>query len=126
MAGIAALAVIAAVPQFLVDAAAIATALVAICGGAAVLSRLKPVRWLWRNLVSDPVGEWSAKWFDVGASRWHTDHVEPRLASLEKGLAAVEDGVDKANAWGEVLAERAGIPPGTDPREMSTVRNGKH
>lgn len=49
---------IAAAPSVLVDAGAAAGALVAIGMLAAGLSRLRPVRWLWRTVVAAPVSRW--------------------------------------------------------------------
>jgi hypothetical protein len=46
-----------AAPGPLLDAAKIVAALTVLVGAAAALSRSKPVRWVWRALVSQPVGQ---------------------------------------------------------------------
>lgn len=103
--------IVADVPPFMTDAAGIVTATVVIVGGFAFLSRLRPMKWMWRKLVSDPLGEWGARWFRSGAETWHREKIEPRLTKIEEG-------VDVATAWGQVLAERQGIPPNVDPRTL--------
>lgn len=45
-------------PGFLVDFAAVAGAFVTIIGACVLISHLRPVRWVWRRLVSEPFGAW--------------------------------------------------------------------
>lgn len=45
----------------LTDIGAAATAIAAILGVIILLSRLAPVKWVWRQLVSDPLGGWTKK-----------------------------------------------------------------
>jgi hypothetical protein len=40
------------------DVGTVAAAIVAILGCVALVSKLPPVRWVFRNLVSDPASEW--------------------------------------------------------------------
>lgn len=40
------------------DAGSIAAALAAIIGCFVLVSKLPPLRWLWRHLVADPVAQW--------------------------------------------------------------------
>lgn len=40
------------------DMGALAAAIAAMIALVAGVSRLRPVRWLWRHLVTDPVAEW--------------------------------------------------------------------
>jgi hypothetical protein len=40
------------------DSGTVAAAIVAILGAIALISKLPPIRWVWRNLVSDPLSEW--------------------------------------------------------------------
>lgn len=103
--------ILAEVPPFLTDAAGIITATTVIVSSFVLFSRLRPMKWVWRNLVSDPLGEWGSRWFRAGAENWHRERIEPRLAKIEEG-------VDVATAWGQVLAERQGIPPNVDPRTL--------
>lgn len=49
---------IAAAPQVLVDAAAIIVALAAIVTGLVAIAKFPPTRWLVKNALVDPVGEW--------------------------------------------------------------------
>lgn len=109
---------VAEVPPFLTDAAGIITAVSVIIGGFILLSRLRPAKWIWRRLVSDPLGEWGSRWFRTGAENWHRERIEPRLAKIEEG-------VDVATAWGQVLAERQGIPPNVDPRTLRAQNKAK-
>lgn len=44
--------------ELLQDAAANLVALAAVATSVGVLSRLRPVRWLWRQLVARPLGTW--------------------------------------------------------------------
>lgn len=46
------------VPTWVTDAGSFATAIAAVIGVIILLSRLKPVKWLWNNLVRDPFSEW--------------------------------------------------------------------
>lgn len=103
--------VLADTPPFLTDAAGVITATSVIIGGFVLLSRLRPMKWVWRKLVSDPLGEWGTRWFRMGAESWHKERIEPRLIKIEEG-------VEVATAWGQVLAERQGIPPNVDPRTL--------
>lgn len=42
----------------LIDVGAAAGALVAIIGAVVLVTRLRPVKWLWRTLVSEPLSRW--------------------------------------------------------------------
>lgn len=103
------------VPSFLTYAAGMVTATTVIAVGVGAMSRTRPVRWLWRRNVSEPLARWGARFVATGADTvvraWHREHVAPELERLQ-------DGVERATAWGEVLAAREGIPPTTDPREL--------
>ena len=104
--------VVGQVPSFLVDAAGIITAFVAIFAGLGVLSRFKPFRWLWHQMIAEPVADWWKALFAEGAATWHQVNVQPQHDALR-------DNQDRTGAWVEVLAERQGIPTeGVDPRTL--------
>lgn len=44
--------------QLLVDLGTIAGAVLAVCALVAAATRTRPFRWLWRHLITNPVGEW--------------------------------------------------------------------
>jgi hypothetical protein len=45
------------VADALLDAGALAVALAGIVGFVVLVARLRPVRWLWRTLIADPIGD---------------------------------------------------------------------
>lgn len=79
------------VPTIVVDAGVAAGAIVAVLGLMAALTRLRPVRWIWRQLVADPVAEWFRR--EVG------EEIEASLGPVRAELQAnggstVKDKVD--------------------------------
>lgn len=49
------------VPSVLVDAGTVAGIVVALIAAVAAFSKTRPVRFLWRTLVSKPIGEWQVR-----------------------------------------------------------------
>lgn len=49
------------VPPILVDAGTIAGVIVAILAAGAAFSKTRAVRYVWRHLISNPIGEWQTK-----------------------------------------------------------------
>jgi len=69
---------VAAVPQLVVDAGAAAGALAAVVLFAGLVGRSRPMRWLWRTTVKDPL---------AGFFRAQVAHeVEPRIAEVAAQL----------------------------------------
>lgn len=116
----------------LTDVAAFCGSILVIITLLAAVSRLRPARWVWRTLVSNPLAAWFRD--DVvlpGARAWHAEAVEPRLAAIEKQLttndgSTLRDEVtatrriaEKALGVAERIAADRGIPAGTDPTERS-------
>lgn len=87
--------------QLLTDIASVCGALLAIGAVVAAASRLRPVRWLWRNLVADPVGEW----FDHRVA----EAVAPiREQFTNNGGSTARDAIDRIEGRIEDLARAVG------------------
>lgn len=71
--------------------AALCAALVAIVSGVRTLSSLKPVRWLWRQLVGEPVSRKFRTEVREAIGEWwnHPDGPGPRLAKVEAAAEKV-------------------------------------
>lgn len=67
---------------FLRDLGLTAAAVTAIVGCVVLVARLRPVRWVWRTIVSDPL----SRWFRCQIAH----EVEPRTALLYAQLGQVE------------------------------------
>lgn len=46
-------------PNWITDAGSLAAAVAAVAVVLGLLTRARPVRWLWRTLIGDPVGRWA-------------------------------------------------------------------
>jgi hypothetical protein len=68
------------------DIVTLCASLSIIVGFLALMSRLKATRWLFRQLVSRPIGTWLSSVIRDGAEAWHKEVVEPRLVAIEKEL----------------------------------------
>lgn len=86
----------------LTDAAAFLVALAALGTSCGVLSRLRVVRWLWRQIVAAPLGRWfsgevteavdqrlRAEFHPNGGSSFR-DHVDARLDGLDGRIGVCE------------------------------------
>lgn len=120
---------IAALPPALTEAAAFCGAILVVLAFLAAISRIRWVRWCWRQLVSDPLAGWLRRVVLEGAREWHREAVEPRLLAIEaqlmtNGGSTLRDAVDRAakdaseaKAWAQAIAQAQGFPPGVDPVE---------
>lgn len=95
----------------LVDLGASALALTAIIGLIVLVSRLRPVKWLWRHVVSDPLASWFRDQVreEVQVA---TKPLEVRLGSIEANLSpnagkSLRDRVDQ-------ISSHLGLPPAFD------------
>lgn len=77
---------IAALPPGMIDAAAFAVSLTAIVGAVALVSRLRPVRFVWRQLVSIPLASWAAGVIREGVLQFHLKEIAPEIAAIRKEL----------------------------------------
>jgi hypothetical protein len=84
------------------DIVTLCASLSIIVGFLALMSRLKATRWLFRQLISRPLGSWLEKVVTDGAKAWHEQSVEPRLLAIEKELTT-NDGTTLRD---EVVATR--------------------
>lgn len=73
---------VAQIPGILADAASFAVALGAIGAFVGLVSRTRPVKWAWRQLVTEPAGEV----LDDRVERAVLRVVEPRMAELRSEL----------------------------------------
>ena len=109
------------------DIAAVCGAVLVVLTFIAAISRIRWVRWIWRQLISEPLAGWLRGVVLDGAREWHAEAVEPRLSAIEaqlrtNGGGTLRDAVDaaakdarEAKAWTQALAEAQGFPPGVDP-----------
>lgn len=113
-------------PGFLTDFGAAAGAVVAIIGACVLISRLRPVRWVYRRLVSEPFAAWfreqvrhevaptleelrpngGASFRDLVLARFDVN--EGRFTNIYERLGGVEE---RTTAIAEQLG--AAPPPGT-------------
>jgi hypothetical protein len=63
-----------------------AAAITAIVAAVLLCARLPPVRWVWRQLVSDPLSRWAGRLIHEGVQEFHLERVEPALAAIRKEL----------------------------------------
>lgn len=89
------------------DAGTLAVALAGIVGFVVLVARLRPVRWLWRTLISDPIGES----FDHRTRTVVAEVVEAKVAPILKefgnnGGHTLRDRIDvideRSQATGEI------------------------
>ena len=87
----------------LLEVAAVCGAVVVIVSATSLIARLPPVRWLWRHLISDPVGAWATRIIKDGAELFHEEHVRPQMDTLtgkvDDLLAQGETSWHKDKAW---------------------------
>lgn len=74
------------VSGWLTDLGAMAAAVTAIVAAVVLLARLPPVRWVWRQLVSDPLSRWAEGLIHEGVQAFHLERVEPELRAIRKEL----------------------------------------
>lgn len=99
-------------PPFLEGALGVLVGIAAGLGALGVLSRLRPVRWLWRHLVVDPVSEWFRS--EV------RDEVAPILAEVRpNGGASFRDEVTARAEEAEASAAKAEAMAGEVLRRMA-------
>ncbi len=67
----------------LVDLAIFCGAVITILTAVTLIGRLPPTRWLWRTLVSRPLGAWTSDLIADGAKRFHQETVKPAIDGLE-------------------------------------------
>lgn len=73
---------LAQIPPIVEDAAAFALAITTIGVAAGFISRIRPVKWVWKRLVTEPAGQV----LDDRVERAVTRVVEPRMAELRAEL----------------------------------------
>lgn len=113
-------------PGFLLDFGATATAVVAIIGACILVSKLRPVRWVYRRLVAEPLATWFREQVrhevapaleelrpNGGAS--FRDLVLARLADGEARFDGLEGRIGSVEERIAACAEQLGAapPPGT-------------
>ena len=72
---------LAELPTWLTDAGTIAGVIIATAAVLGLLTRAKPVRWVWRQLIGEPVGRWAG-----GIVSAQVDPVRAELAELSTQL----------------------------------------
>ena len=72
---------LAELPSWLTDAGSLAAAITAVLVVLGLLTRAKPVRWVWRQLIGEPVGRWAG-----GIVSAQVDPVRAELAELSTQL----------------------------------------
>ena len=72
----------AAVSPFIADAGAVAAAIVAVTAALGILSRARPVRWVFSQLVAEPAGVW----LDERTEKVVVRVVEPRVAEIRSEM----------------------------------------
>lgn len=77
---------VAVLPPAIVAAAEFAVALTAIVGALALVSRLRPVRFAWRQLVSAPLAGWATSVIREGVMQFHLKEIAPQIAAIQKEL----------------------------------------
>lgn len=103
-------------PGFLVDLGATAGAVVAILGAIILVSRLRPVRWAYRRLVSEPFAAWFREQVRHEVEPLHTrlKDVETQLAT--NGGDTLRDRVDiNTKELSVIRAQLGGAPPPGTP-----------
>jgi len=85
----------------LADVATNVVALAAFLTALGVLSRLRPVKWLWRHVVKDPL----SGWFRVEVGAVVNEQLEPLRAELSfNGGATTKDAVARVEVTTQELA----------------------
>lgn len=70
-------------PNWIIDAGSLAAAITAVLVVLGLLTRAKPVRWVWRQLIGEPVGRWAG-----GIVSAQVDPVRADVAELRNEVAA--------------------------------------
>ena len=98
------------------------TSIAAVCGAltiilvfAAAVARVRWVRWIWRHLVSGPLGRWLRDVIHDGARGFHEAEVAPVLERIEGKADDAASNAEQALAYAKTVAESQGFPPGMDP-----------
>lgn len=73
---------LAELPTWLTDAGTIAGVIIATAAVLGLLTRAKPVRWVWRQLIGEPVGRWAG-----GIVSAQVDPVRTDIAELRTDLS---------------------------------------
>lgn len=97
---------LAELPIVVTDTAALAAAFLAVVTAVGVAARLRPVRWVWRRLVSGPIAGWLA-----------TQHAEA-LAPLQGQVGQLDGKVDRM----EVRQEELGVQLVTHMADEIVIR----
>lgn len=87
----------------LIGAGVAAGAIVAILTLVALVARLPPVRWLWRQLISGPLERFTTRIVRDGATQFHVDVVKPQMDDIQHDMADLkamsETSWHKDKAW---------------------------
>lgn len=86
--------ILADLPPWVIDLGSAAGVVVAVTAALAVVTRARPVRWLWRVTISDPVSRWAAgvvgdSVADVSARL--TDHMDEEIKLRKEDAAEREE-----------------------------------
>lgn len=79
---------LAELPTWLTDAGTIAGVIIATAAVLGLVARARPVRWLWRQLVSDPIGGWAS-----GVVSAQVDPVRSDIADVRDSLTSTDASV---------------------------------
>lgn len=105
----------------LTDVAAICGALTVVLIFVAAVARVRWVRWVWRHLVSKPLGDWLGAVVREGAKAFHEADVAPALRAIDMKADVAAQNAEKALAYAKAAAEYQGFPPGLDPTDRLPV-----
>lgn len=111
--------VLAEVPTILTDAGTAAVAIGAVVTTAGVLSRLRPVRWCWRQLVGAPLARWLAGQHEAALAPVK-DRIDEVGTALVDHMAAEERKAEQETA----KAEQDRAERGERQRELDAWRAG--
>jgi len=75
-----------ALPPVVTEATAFALSLTAIIGALALVSRLRPIRYVWRQLVSKPLAAWASSVIREGVLQFHLAEIAPQIEAIQKEL----------------------------------------
>lgn len=74
---------VAELPPLLLDVGTVAGIIIAVAGALGLLSKAPPVRWVWRQLIGDPVTRWQAGVVKDQIAPLRTEVAELRLEVAE-------------------------------------------
>lgn len=102
-------------PTWVIDTGSAAGVVVAVTAALAVVTRARPVRWLWATIISGPVTRWLAR-VVAGViedlSQRLTDHMAAEERQREKDQAEREDERTRLAEWRGAVDEK--LDAGTD------------